>query len=45
MREYSSNAEVIFTALPPIPDDLSRAHDFLEELDTLSGTGVLIVNL
>ena len=30
---------------PPVPDDLSRAHDFLEELDTLSGIGVLIVNL
>ena len=32
-------AEVVFTSLPPMPDNLNKAQDFLEDLDALSGTG------
>ncbi|XP_064392785.1 solute carrier family 12 member 9-like [Halichondria panicea] len=36
MQEHSSNASVIFTSLPAIPDDLREAKDFYDAMDTLS---------
>ena len=36
MQEHSSNASVIFTSLPAIPNDLRKAKDFYSAMDTLS---------
>ena len=36
MQQYSNYASVIFTSLPPIPNDIILAQDFYEDMDTLS---------
>jgi hypothetical protein len=37
MHLYLPIIGVIFTSLPPIPPDISKADDFLNEMDILSG--------
>lgn len=48
MKENSSTAEVIFTSLPTVPDELDSAKQFIDNLNALSGEfpyGTLVLTI